>query len=205
MEMGWLEKRLLQTSAWGWLSRRILIPWVFRFARPPEDAEVLELGCGSGSEAVALLERFPRWHLTATDYDPEMVALATDRLAPCGSSVRVQAADATALPFGDSSFDLVVAVLVWHHVGDWRRATAEAHRVLRPGGWLILADLLAPFFAGVTRRLFAPARTYTFDELRAAVATVGFRLWRTSVTPFWYRAVAQSEKPSPAHDPHHKQ
>jgi ubiquinone/menaquinone biosynthesis C-methylase UbiE len=122
MEMGWLEKTVLQTSAWGWLSRRLLIPWVLAFARPREDAEVLELGCGSGSETEALLERFPGWELMATDYDPEMVALARDRLARHGSRVRVQAADATSLPFRDSSFDLVIAVLVWHHVGNWQRA-----------------------------------------------------------------------------------
>jgi ubiquinone/menaquinone biosynthesis C-methylase UbiE len=70
-------------------------------------------------ETLALAERFPEWQLTATDYDPDMVRLARERLHELGSRVRIERADATALSYGNSSFDVVVAVLVWHHVGDW--------------------------------------------------------------------------------------
>jgi ubiquinone/menaquinone biosynthesis C-methylase UbiE len=61
-----------------------------------------------------------------------MVRRAAARLAFLGDRVSVQRADATDLPYADAAFDVVAAILVWHHVGDWRSATAEAHRVLRP-------------------------------------------------------------------------
>jgi ubiquinone/menaquinone biosynthesis C-methylase UbiE len=191
MEMTGLEKWLLASPAWGAFSKRVLVPWVVSFARPPSEAWVLELGCGRGSEAEVLAERFPDWRLTATDYDTEMVSLAEKRLSRFGERVGVEEADASALPYPAGSFDLVLAVLVWHHVGDWRKATAEAARVLRPGGWLVLADALAPFFAGPTGRLFAPAGTYTFGELREAIRDAGFRRWRVRRGPLWYRLVAE--------------
>jgi SAM-dependent methyltransferase len=69
----------------------------------------------------------------------------------------------------------VIAVLVWHHVGDWRAATREARRALRPGGTLILADLLRDAFRGPGRRVFPPAATYALDDLLAEIGAAGFR------------------------------
>src|ERR1700730_2705394 len=55
---------------------------------------------------------------------------------PTGS-MRLAFSDMTALPFRDASFDVVVAVHVFHLVGDWRQAVREVLRVLRPGGVLL--------------------------------------------------------------------
>ncbi|HEV8572428.1 MAG TPA: class I SAM-dependent methyltransferase [Actinomycetota bacterium] len=191
MEMDALEKWVLSSSAWGLFSRRLIVPWVLSFARPPQEAVVLDIGCGRGSEAQEFATRFPGWQLTATDYDADMVALAERRLARFEDRVRVERADATALTYPDDSFDLAVALFVWHHVGDWATATREAHRVLRPGGTLVLADLLAPAFGGPARRLPAPAGTYSLPELRSALAGAGFGRWRVRVGGrLWYRLVA---------------
>lgn len=92
--------------------------------------------------AAQLLRRFPDLRLVATDYDPEMVATARRRLAPFGERATVERVDATALPFSDGRFDVVLSFAMLHHVVDWERAVAEAVRVLRPGGYLVGYDLL---------------------------------------------------------------
>ncbi|MBI2237458.1 MAG: class I SAM-dependent methyltransferase [Actinobacteria bacterium] len=187
MEMQAFEKWVLAGRAWRAFSRRVVVPWLISYADLPPQADVLELGAGAGADAAALAERFPGWRLTATDFDPEMVELARPRLARFGDRVRVEQADATALRYPDASFDLVIAMLVWHHVGIWETATTEARRVLRPGGWLVLADVLDPW------RFLRVFGTYTLPELRDAVAKAGFRRWRidTGLRP-WYRMVAEA-------------
>ncbi len=160
--------------------------------RLPERADVLQLGCGAGGETEGWARRFPFWPITATDYDPDMVARAGRRLAFLGEWVRIRPADATDLPYPDGMFDLAVAVHVWRHVGDWPAATAEVHRVLRPGGVLLLADFVVP--TGIARRFprSVPPGTYTLPEVRAALPANGFTPdLRTGWGGLWYRVVAR--------------
>jgi ubiquinone/menaquinone biosynthesis C-methylase UbiE len=174
MEMHGLEKLLLKSPPWRLATRTIILPWVLGVGiRPATD--VLEVGTGAGFNAEELLERFPDWQLVATDFDPEMVASARQRLSRFGHRVRLEAADATNLPFPDRSFDLVLSVLVWHHVGDWPRATREAARVLRPGGNLLLADIYGHRRLGlIVSRLVPNLPAYSKDELVSALSYAGF-------------------------------
>jgi len=192
MEMRGLEKWLLSSPAWAAFTSRVVVARLWAGAALTERADVLQLGCGAGGETEGLAPRFPYWRITATDYDPDMVARAAQRLAFLGERVRVERADATRLPYPDGAFDLAVAVHVWHHVGDWRAATAEAHRVLRPGGALLLADFVVP--AGMARRFprLAPPGTYTLAEVRTTLSTCGFTPdLRTGRGGLWYRALAR--------------
>ncbi|MBI3647282.1 MAG: class I SAM-dependent methyltransferase [Actinobacteria bacterium] len=178
MRMQGFEAWVLRSGAWDAFSRGVVVPWVADFARFREDAEVLEIGCGQGSVALALAERFPGWSLTATDVDPDMVVPAIGRLARFGDRVKVEVADAEELPYPVGRFDVVVAVLVWHHVDVWRAATREAFRVLRPGGSLVLADVRHPRSSEPKRGLLAG--TYGLEALHHALADAGFREWRVS-------------------------
>lgn len=197
-EMGSIEKRVLQSRSWAAFSTRLVAPWVLRTAELPTTAEVLEVGSGGGGNVEVFARTFPGWRITASDYDPEMVALARRRLSLLGDRVSVAQADATSLTFPAQSFDLVVSIGVWHHVGDWRRALAEAARVLRPGGRLLLADLLAGFFPGPMKMLFPPETAYRIEELRDALGSAGFARWRIRpVGNLAYRLVSQTpEMPS---------
>lgn len=105
--------------------------------------QVLDLGCGAGHTAVALAERARE--VVAIDVTPAMLA-ETRRLAASRglSNVRCERGDACALPFESGSFDVVSSRLSAHHYARPAVAAAEAARVLRPGGSLLLVDVVAP-------------------------------------------------------------
>jgi ubiquinone/menaquinone biosynthesis C-methylase UbiE len=132
---------------------------------------VLEIGAGSGAMAAELLTMYPEVRLTVTDFDDEMVEAASARLSQFGDRVTARHADATALPFPDDAFDVVLSWVMLHHTVEWEKALAEAMRVLRPGGQLVGYDLLST----APLRLLHPAsdprqRMIRLPELRVALS-----------------------------------
>jgi ArsR family transcriptional regulator len=102
-------------------------------------ASVGDLGCGSGHLAELLAPQVAR--LIAVDGSAEMAAAARKRLSG-HPNVDVRQGDLEQLPIGNSELDLAVLSLVLHYVAEPARAIAEAHRVLNPGGRLIVLDML---------------------------------------------------------------
>lgn len=100
------------------------------------DADVLEIGCGMGAHTQLLAEGGAR--LTSVDITPRAVAMTQRRCVLHGLSVDVHQADAECLPFAADSFDLVWSWGVLHHSSSFDRCLAEAGRVLRPGGRLLM-------------------------------------------------------------------
>lgn len=106
--------------------------WVFDGYDFGDDADVLEVGCGNGMIWRENLDRIPPgWRLTLTDLSPGMVETARGVL---GDRATYVATDVQELPFGDASFDAVIANHMLFHVEDRPRALGEIARVLRPGG-----------------------------------------------------------------------
>ena len=111
--------------------------------------------------------------VTVTDFDPEMVLAATERLAPFIERVTVRQADATALPFPDSSFDTVVSWIMLHHTVEREKALAEAVRVVRPGGHVVGYDLLStPPLRVLHRAEGARFRMMRLGEMREVVSGI---------------------------------
>src|SRR3954452_1697215 len=93
--------------------------------------DVLEIAVGSGRN----LEFYPAGtNLTAIEFSPEMLELATQRAGELGREVDLRIGDAQALEFADESFDTIVCTLALCTIPNPGEAVAEAHRVLRPGG-----------------------------------------------------------------------
>jgi ubiquinone/menaquinone biosynthesis C-methylase UbiE len=106
--------------------------WVFDGYDFGDDADVLEVGCGNGMIWRENLDRIPPgWRLTLTDLSPGMVETARGVL---GDRATYVATDVQELPFGEASFDAVIANHMLFHVEDRPRALGEIARVLRPGG-----------------------------------------------------------------------
>lgn len=135
-----------------WLARGVYRGLAADIARTaPPDAAVLDVGTGPGVLLMELGRRRPDLALTGVDLSADMIAAASRNLRALGDRATTRAADVTALPFPDGSFDLIVSSLSLHHWDDPAAAARELARVLRPGGRMQIYDLQsAPFdeFAG---------------------------------------------------------
>ena len=123
---------------------RAEVPWFTWVAQhvslPLQGGSVLDVGCGPAwfwPEALQVLTG--DIHLTLFDQSPGMIEQSLDRcrLLPL-TSIEGRVGDATELPFGDASFDTVIAMHMLYHVADQERAIAEFRRVLKPGGSLVV-------------------------------------------------------------------
>src|SRR5919197_2396697 len=107
--------------------------WVCSQAR----GDVLEIAVGTGRN----LPFYPQEvRITGVDLSPAMLAVARQRAQKLGRAVDLRVGNAQALDFPDASFDTVVCTLSLCTIPDDRRAVAEAKRVLRPGGALLLLE-----------------------------------------------------------------
>lgn len=101
---------------------------------------VLEVAIGTGRN----LPHYPvDATITGIELSPAMLAIARERAADLGREVDLREGDAERLPFVDASFDTVVCALALCTIPDPAAAVAEMHRVLVPGGTLLLVDHIA--------------------------------------------------------------
>lgn len=114
------------------MTAQALNPWLEeRLARLAGDGPVLDLGCGRG---------YWMEHLSQRGIGAVGVERDVDRATLAGRHGPVVAGDAAHLPVADGSIGLVWCLHVLHHLPDLGRVLAEVHRVLRPGGALVLAE-----------------------------------------------------------------
>jgi len=100
---------------------------------------VLDIGSGPGFLACEMASAVgASGSVTGIDPSEAMISVAGRRQAP--DHVTFRPGDATDLPFADGEFDVVTSTQVYEYVADMPRALAEAHRVLRPGGRLLVLD-----------------------------------------------------------------
>lgn len=106
----------------------------------PSHARVLDIGCGTGTLAIAAAARGTT--VTGIDPSPEMLARARSKARKAGVAVAFDEAAAEALPFDEGRFDVVLSTVMLHHLPRKEREAclAEVRRVLRPGGRLLLVD-----------------------------------------------------------------
>jgi ubiquinone/menaquinone biosynthesis C-methylase UbiE len=108
--------------------------------------QLLDLGCGTGTLAVAVARTAPGVRVTGLDADPAILTQARKKAAGAGLEIRFDQGMSTALPYADSSFDRVLSTLFFHHLPDdaKHQTAVELVRVLRPGGRIVVADLGTP-------------------------------------------------------------
>jgi ubiquinone/menaquinone biosynthesis C-methylase UbiE/DNA-binding MarR family transcriptional regulator len=127
--------------------------------------DLLDLGTGTGRMLQLLAPRAE--HATGVDRSREMLAIARARLDEVGlRHCVVRQADMARLPFDDASFDLIVCHMALHYAEAPPEIVAEAARVLRPGGTLLLIDF-APHDRDVLQREHAH-RWLGFDPVSLA-------------------------------------
>jgi SAM-dependent methyltransferase len=101
----------------------------------PPGSQVLEAGCGVGSQTITLARRSPQARFTAVDISADSLAQARRRVEAAGlDNVAFQEADIAALPFAPESFDHVFVCFVLEHLAQPLRALMGLKALLRPGG-----------------------------------------------------------------------
>lgn len=111
------------------------IPEIVKFERWA-GCRVLEAGCGIGTDGARFAELGAAY--TGLDASAPALALARQRFALDGFAGEFVLGSVTTLPFADASFDLVFSHGVIHHIADTDKAVSEFHRVLKPGGTVLV-------------------------------------------------------------------
>jgi ubiquinone/menaquinone biosynthesis C-methylase UbiE len=116
---------------------------VLRLARLQPGEAVLDVGCGTGTLAIAAKRHVgPTGTVHGIDASPEMLARAKKKARKAGVEVVLRNAMAQALPFPDAQFDVVLTTVMLHHLPRKARAqcAAEMRRVLKPGGRVLAVE-----------------------------------------------------------------
>ena len=131
-----IHKRF-STNPYGWMN------WVFdRLLKLPEDAKILELGCGPGYLWKDNISRIPAgWRITLSDLSPGMLDTAWRNLVVTSRAFQFREIDAQSIPFEDETFDAVIANHMLYHVPDRPKTIAEIHRVLKSQGHLFATTI----------------------------------------------------------------
>jgi len=158
--------------------------------------QVLDLGCGRGAVLLTVARRLTTgqvigldaWRAKDQSGNTEAATQHNAEVEDLAERVDLVTGDMRALPFDDARFDLVVSSLALHNIpgADARNgAVAEALRVLRPGGRLLLADAMhTDAYAATLRRCGAQ---------EVAVRPLGWRVWYGG--PWFALSMVTARKP----------
>lgn len=144
------------------------------------DAIVGDLGCGTGHLTSLLAPHVAR--VVAIDGSSEMLSAARARVADAGN-VELHLADLEQLPLSDAALDLATFSLALHYVPDPARAVAEAWRVLRPGGRLVVLDMMPHERDDLQQRMGHVWRGFADAQMREWLTTAGFTQVRYIALP----------------------
>lgn len=138
---------------------------------------LLDAGCGTGGMLEMVREKFPQAELTGVDQSDHALELTAGR----ETGAKLVAASVHELPFPESSFDFVLSLDVLSHAGvDDALALHEMHRVLCPGGRLVLNLAAFEFLKGAHDCAVEVDRRYTRRQVQALLAGAGFQVERSS-------------------------
>ena len=168
------------------------------WASIPPGAAVLDIGCGTGEFERLVLCEHPEHRMVGVDLSAKMLEIARQKCQGY-SNVTLCIASASALPFPDRSFDLVVSASALHYFDQLAVSLAEMQRVVKPGGSVVILDwckdyLLCRLF-DIVLKLIEPAyrRCYAQREFHRLLASAQFDIQsarRVRFGPVWGLMIA---------------
>lgn len=182
---------------------------------------VLDLGTGPGFIAVKIAQRRPEWEVVGLDGSKLMLEKARANAAHVGVRVDWVTSLADQIPFESQSFDLVVSHFAFSEFPDGKAVLKDIKRVLRPGGFLVIQDLVRPPswqmpmlmawrylsnpFGGINKQYRASLRgAHTEAELNQMFEGTGFSFglkvfmkWGGGIARVWAQKPGMGSESSP--------
>jgi demethylmenaquinone methyltransferase / 2-methoxy-6-polyprenyl-1,4-benzoquinol methylase len=123
-----------------------------RLTRPAPDGPALDLATGTGDLALELRRVHPRRLIVGADFSLGMLEVARRKTASAAGApaIRLAAADALRLPFGDRVFACVTSAFLLRNLADLGQGLAEMKRVTRPGGRVVALEITQSTLPGFT-------------------------------------------------------
>lgn len=147
-----------------------------RLARLQPGEAVLDIGCGTGTLAIAAKRAVGAGTVQGIDASPEMLARARDKARKADADIVFTEAPAQDLPFPDAQFDVVLTTVMLHHLSRSarERCLAEARRVLKPGGRVLAVDFAVSGKQGLLSHIHRRHGHVSLDDIVAMLGAAGF-------------------------------
>ncbi|MDZ5620568.1 class I SAM-dependent methyltransferase [Nocardioides sp. HM23] len=155
----------LEQRHWWYAERRAMVR---RTASRWPTGRALDVGCAGGGNTAVLREL--GWSATGLEYSAAGAEIAASR------GLAVVRGDATAMPFDDATFDLVMSTDVWEHIEDDGAVASETARVLRHGGRALIAVPCSMKLWSGHDVALGHVRRYERDQLAAVVSGAGLEI-----------------------------
>lgn len=138
---------------------------------PEEPSSILDVACGLGATTGHIARRYPESTVVGMNISAKQLGTARRKHSNCGFAQM----DAVTLAFADNSFEAIVCVEAAFHFETRERFLREALRVLKPGGWLVLSDILAvQWLSRVRSTATVRNMTVSLDAYHQAYHDCGF-------------------------------
>ncbi|MFT3681337.1 MAG: class I SAM-dependent methyltransferase [Ferruginibacter sp.] len=112
----------------------------------PGAENLLDIGCGAGNYSIMMLAKAPNLNCTLVDLSRPMLDKAFERVsAKTKGTVTCLQSDIRKAELNENHFDIILAGAVLHHLrdnSDWEKTFEKLFRLLKPGGCLMIADLI---------------------------------------------------------------
>jgi tRNA (cmo5U34)-methyltransferase len=176
-----------------------------------EPLHILDLGCGTGFEIGALLQRVPNAAITGVDLATDMLELLRKKYTAHMNQITLVTDSYLTMPFGRQAYDHVISAMSLHHIlrDTKRELYTKIHAALKPGGKYIEGDSVIPvgmegqFLAEYHREAASvpPAKDghyhidipFSMDTQRSLLLEAGFRnfelVWQKDSSVVWNIAV----------------
>lgn len=153
----------------------------------PNATALLDVGCGAGNYTLKMLQKLPGLNCTLVDISKPMLDKALERVTPeTSGTVAALHGDIRTVTLPENHFDIILAGAVLHHLrddNDWEATFGKLYRLLKPGGCLMVSDLVIQETEAIT--------AYTWERYGDYLESINGPGYRQSVMDY----VAKEDSP----------
>ncbi|MFT4024138.1 MAG: methyltransferase domain-containing protein [Flavihumibacter sp.] len=153
----------------------------------PHASSLLDVGCGAGNYTIKMLQKLPGLNCTLVDLSRPMLNKAEERVAAdTNRTVVALQGDIRTLELPENNFDIILAGAVLHHLrddADWETTFTKLYKLLKPGGCLMISDLVIQESEAVT--------AYTWERYGDYLEGINGKAYRQHVMDY----IAKEDSP----------